>query len=174
MTEEETLRKSNLLAYSSFKPVLTDTRPVDCNLILKKSKEAFTSSLTEKELVLSADPLPTVQANEEQFSLVFRNLLSNAIKFTPKRPILVHFGLERGMRDYILSVGDNGLGFDPKTVGTMFTPFERFHKENYPGAGLGLAICKWIIELHGGRIWANSTPGKGSTFYFSIPRAQRT
>jgi light-regulated signal transduction histidine kinase (bacteriophytochrome) len=116
--------------------------------------------------------LPSVRGDTAQISQVFQNLLSNAIKYQANgtRPEVKITAVCDG-KCWIIAVRDNGIGFDSKYSERIFGLFRRLHKEEYPGTGLGLAICRRIIERNGGQIWAESTPGEGSTFYFSLPRA---
>jgi PAS domain S-box-containing protein len=120
---------------------------------------------------ISHDPMPTVVVDQGQMVSVFQNLIGNALKYRqPGRPPEVHVSAERKDAEWVISVRDNGIGFDPRYAATIFTPFKRLHgKEEYAGTGVGLAICKRIVEAHGGRIWAESKPGEGSTFHFTLP-----
>jgi PAS domain S-box-containing protein len=120
---------------------------------------------------VSHDPMPTVPADRGQMVRLFQNLIGNALKYRrPGHPPEVHITAEQTDAEWVISVRDNGIGFDPKYAATIFTPFKRLHGvEDYKGTGVGLAICKRIVEAHGGRIWAESTPGEGSTFHFTLP-----
>jgi two-component system, chemotaxis family, sensor kinase Cph1 len=104
-------------------------------------------------------------------SLVFQNLISNAIKFRrPGEKPRIHVRAEREGSEWRLAVRDEGIGFDPQYADTIFAAFKRLHSRGkYPGTGIGLAICKRIVEGHGGRIWADSKPDCGATFYFTLP-----
>ncbi len=116
----------------------------------------------EKLPVISIDPL--------QLSQLFQNLLGNAIKFRSEQPPEVHISAERIDRAWRFAVKDNGIGIDPQYKDRIFLIFQRLHtRTKYPGTGIGLALCKKIVERHGGEIWVESEPGKGSTFYFTIP-----
>jgi light-regulated signal transduction histidine kinase (bacteriophytochrome) len=120
--------------------------------------------------VVSHDPLPTVMGDEMQLSQLFQNLVANALKFHRNTPPQVHVSAKRHQRAWQFSVRDNGIGIAPDYSERIFMIFQRLHsRSEYPGTGIGLAICKKIVERHGGRIWVNSQPGTGATFYFTIP-----
>jgi light-regulated signal transduction histidine kinase (bacteriophytochrome) len=127
-------------------------------------------TIEENSAVIIADPLPTVQANAQQIGQLFLNLIGNAIKFrgeaTPK--IEVKTELQDG--EWLIAIRDNGIGINCKYAQRIFEIFQRLHsREKYPGTGIGLAICRKIVERHGGRIWMESELGQGTTFYFTLP-----
>ena len=114
--------------------------------------------------------LPTVIADGTQLMQLFQNLIANAIKFRSKKPLEIEIGASRQEDKWLFYVKDNGIGLDPKFSDRIFIIFQRLHtRDEYPGTGIGLAICKKIIECHRGRIWVNSQPGEGATFYFTLP-----
>ena len=115
------------------------------------------------------DPLPTLMADEGQLVQLLQNLIGNAIKFHGKELPAVHVSAVLKNNEWIFSVGDNGIGIESQYFERIFLVFQRLYREEYPGTGAGLAIAKRIVERHNGRIWLESQPGKGSTFYFSIP-----
>ena len=114
--------------------------------------------------------MPTVKADEGQLLQLFQNLIENAVKFRSDEPPAIHVSAERGEGEWVFSVKDNGIGIDPKYQNRLFVVFQRLHSvAKYPGTGIGLALCKRIVERLGGRIWVESELGKGSTFRFTIP-----
>lgn len=140
---------------------------------LEKSLKAAMLNLKERidkaGAIVSHDPLPEVMAEADQMTQVFQNLVCNAIKFTKGRPE-IHVGALMQDGNWLISVRDNGIGIDPKHKDRVFEVFQRLNeREQYEGEGMGLAICKKIIERHNGRIWVESAPGEGSTFYFTVP-----
>jgi light-regulated signal transduction histidine kinase (bacteriophytochrome) len=119
---------------------------------------------------LTADPLPTVWADRTELGQLLQNLVGNALKFRSDQPLEIHLGCRPEGDDWCFAVRDNGIGIDPKYGEKIFLIFQRLHsRAKYPGTGIGLAICKKIVERHGGRIWVESAPEHGSTFYFTLP-----
>jgi two-component system, sensor histidine kinase and response regulator len=119
---------------------------------------------------ITHDELPMLAGDESLMEQVFRNLISNALKYRkPDEPPCIHISAKRASLSWVVSVTDNGIGFDPKFAERIFVLFQRLHGQEYAGTGVGLAICKRVIEQAGGRIWAESRPGAGSTFSFSLP-----
>ncbi len=126
--------------------------------------------IKESHAEISHDPLPTLKVNPLQMGRLLQNLIGNAIKFHGGQPPRIHLAARQEDGEWVISVRDNGIGFEPQYAENIFTVFKRLNsKEKYPGTGIGLAICKKIVERHGGRIWAESEPGRGATFSFSIP-----
>jgi signal transduction histidine kinase len=146
--------------------------PADCEALLRKVLSNFQSAIAEAGAGVTCDPLPVVQADTRQLEQVFTNLLSNAIKFRGQDPLRVHISVEERTGEWVFSVQDNGIGLAPRYAGQVFEMFERLHSQaEYPGTGIGLAICKKIIESHHGRIWVDSEEGRGARFSFALPRA---
>jgi PAS domain S-box-containing protein len=145
----------------------------DCGGVLASARASLQTAIEECHAEVTADPLPTVWAVEGELMQVFENLVGNAIKYRGERPLRVHVGAQRRGNDWEFSVRDNGIGIEPLFLARkMFSIFERGHgRRKYEGSGIGLALCKKVIEYHGGRIWAESKPGEGSTFYFTLPAA---
>lgn len=130
-------------------------------------------TIAEKRAQVTFDALPEVIADTTQLVLLFQNLLGNALKFCRERVPVVHIAAARNGQEWVFSVRDNGIGIDSQYFERIFVIFQRLNaREQYEGTGMGLAICRKIVERHGGRLWVESTPGQGSTFSFSIPDAQ--
>ena len=129
------------------------------------------AALEEADAAVTHDPLPAVVAAHSQIVRLFQNLISNAIKYrSPGRKPTAHISARPEGTYWVISVQDNGIGFAQQYADSLFTPFKRLHGREYSGSGVGLAICRRIVENHGGRIWAESTVGEGSTFHFTLPR----
>ncbi len=163
---------NDLLAYSRVGTQRKEIEPTDCEAVLDRVLVNLRAAVGESDAEVTHDPLPTVLSDSTQLGQVFQNLLSNAIKYRSDKPPKVHVGADKKEGEWLLSVRDNGIGIDRKYFDRIFTIFQRLHtKEEYPGTGIGLAICKKIVERHGGRIWVESQPGEGSTFYFTAQAA---
>lgn len=113
--------------------------------------------------------MPSVETDPSLINFVFQNLLSNALKFRSEKPLQVQIAANRVNDEWVISIADNGQGFDSAYAEHIFLPFERLHSRQIPGSGIGLATCKRTIERLGGRIWAESSAGNGATFYFALP-----
>jgi signal transduction histidine kinase len=160
----------DLLAYSRVGTEGKDFEPTDCSAVLNQALANLKAAIEESGAAVTSDPLPTVMADGTQLGQLFQNLIGNAIKFRNQRPPLIHVSAKRDGKEWLFSIRDNSTGFDPQFAERIFVIFQRLHaKGDYPGTGIGLAICKKIVERHSGRIWAKSEPGQGSTFYFIIP-----
>ncbi|MDI6854139.1 MAG: ATP-binding protein [Deltaproteobacteria bacterium] len=147
---------------------------VDTNAVLDQVLKDLGATIHKKKARITHEPLPEVMADRAQLERVFQNLIGNALKFSGDQPPRVHIGAERLNGEWRFSVRDQGIGIDPRHFQRIFLMFERLHpREEYPGTGIGLAICKKIVERHGGRIWVESQPGRGATFYFTIPVRRR-
>jgi light-regulated signal transduction histidine kinase (bacteriophytochrome) len=161
---------NDLLRYSRLSPEANDFQPVDCEAVLGQATTNLHTAIEENGAVITRDPLPAITANANQLVQVFQNLIGNAIKFRSQEPPRIHMSAQPRGNEWLFSVRDNGIGIDPQYHERIFGLFRRLHtREEYPGTGIGLAVCKKIVERLGGRIWVESELGKGSTFYFTIP-----
>jgi signal transduction histidine kinase len=164
----------DLLSYSQIVHSTEKGVPVDCNAVLDKVLESCRVIVEENGAVVTRDPLPTVDGDEGQISQLFHNLLTNALKYR-KREVgpEVHFSALRTPNEWLFSVRDNGIGIAEEHLEKIFIIFKRLHKKTeYPGTGIGLALCQRIIEGRAGRIWVESEPAVGSTFYFTWPGSE--
>lgn len=160
----------DLLAYSRLNTRGSALTPVACATALERALANLRPAIAESGAVVTYDPLPTVPADATQLVQVFQNLLSNAIKFRSVQPPAIHIAAIREDDAWVFAIRDNGIGIASRHAERIFVIFQRLHtRRHYPGTGIGLALCKKIVERHGGRIWVESEPGKGATFYFTIP-----
>lgn len=160
----------DLLAYSRVQTRGKPFEPTDAEQVLNLTLKNLQTAIEESNAKITRDPLPTVIVDEVQLIQVFQNLIENAIKFPGDELPRIHVSAEKGANEWIFSVSDNGIGIDPQYAEKIFGLFQQLHAaREYPGTGIGLAVCKRIVERHGGRIWVDSELGKGSTFYFTIP-----
>lgn len=143
--------------------------PVDLTVLLKLVLEHLKPQIDATRAQITFDPLPTVEVNQSRFMQVFRHLLENAMRYNRRQPV-IHVSAERQDVEWMISIKDNGIGIDPKYHEQIFYVFKRLHsRAEYPGYGIGLAVCKAIVEHHGGQMSVESTPGEGSTFRFTLP-----
>jgi PAS domain S-box-containing protein len=163
-----------LLIYSRAGTADYAHEPVDCSKVLHETLMTLHAKLRETGAAVNAGPLPTVQGDPTQLFQLFQNLISNAIKFAADEPPRVEITATRENGSWLFMVKDNGIGIDPAYAERIFAVFQRLHgRGEYPGSGVGLAICKRIVERHNGRIWVESPPDGGSIFYFTIPAGDR-
>jgi light-regulated signal transduction histidine kinase (bacteriophytochrome) len=161
---------NDLLAYSRVTSQDQVLEEVDCDSVLEEVLSDLRVAIEESRAVVTHDALPRVMADRGQLGQLFQNLIGNAIKFHGKEPPQVHVTAERKPDEWAFSVRDNGVGLDPQYAERIFVIFQRLHdREEYPGTGIGLAICKKVVERHGGRIWVVSQIGQGATFHFTLP-----
>jgi PAS domain S-box-containing protein len=161
---------NDLLAYSRVGTRAKAIEPTDCTAVLDQALANLKAAIERRGAVVTHDPLPTVMADDLQLVQLFQNLIGNAIKFQVEKVPRVHISAEHRGNEWVFAVRDNGIGIDPQYAERIFVIFQRLHtREEYHGTGIGLAICKKIVERRGGRIWVESQPGMGSTFYFTIP-----
>lgn len=161
----------DLLAYSRVGSRGQELAPVDLEPLLGKVLTNLRAALEESGGSVTHGTLPTVTADASQLAQLLQNLLGNALKFRGEAPPHVHIAARQQGREWLFSVADNGIGIDPEYAERIFVIFQRLHsRDEYPGTGIGLAICRKIVERHGGRIWVESQSGQGTTFYFTLPR----
>ena len=162
---------NDLLAYSRVGTRARPFEPTDCNKVMQTALANLGVAIAESGAQITHDELPTVMGDSSQLVQLFQNLIGNAIKFRGTEPMRVHVGAEADDGHWQFSVRDNGIGIAPEYHQRIFVMFQRLHgRTEYPGTGIGLAICKKIVERHGGTVWVESQPGQGSTFKFTIPR----
>jgi light-regulated signal transduction histidine kinase (bacteriophytochrome) len=143
---------------------------LDSNQAVREALQNLAVSLQEAGGIAKQSTLPVVNSDRTQLLQLFQNLIGNAIKFRGKEPLVVTVSAERKEKEWEFAVADNGIGIVLEHKEVIFSIFQRLHtRAEYPGNGVGLAICKKIVEQHGGRIWVDSEPGKGSTFRFTLP-----
>lgn len=160
----------DLLAFSRAGRQGMEMEPADCNLVIGEALANLQLTLHESGAVVNYEPLPVVLGNAPQLRQVFQNLIANAIKFHGPQSPVVRISSRPSDEGWQFSVQDNGIGIALEDVNSIFVVFQRLHtRMEYPGNGIGLAICKKIIERHGGRIWVESREGEGSTFKFILP-----
>ena len=144
---------------------------VDCNSVLQEVLSNLHVTLKESGAKINIGKLPTLEANRNELLQLFQNLLSNALKYRGEKTPEITVSSEENVHEWVFSVEDNGIGIDPRYTEKIFDMFARLHgKTSYSGTGIGLAICKKIVETHGGRIWVQSEPGSGSIFLFTLAR----
>lgn len=162
---------NDLLEYSRAGAKTGEFTPVDCNEIVDSAVKNLRMEIEAAGAVVTHDPMPTVAADGGQLVQLFQNLIGNAIKFRREgEPPRVHVSAEVRAGEWLFSVQDNGIGIAPEDAARIFEIFQRIHGGGrYPGTGIGLAICKKVVESHGGRIWVESGPGRGSAFFFTLP-----
>lgn len=161
---------NDLLAYSRVGTRGQPFAPTDCNQIMQSVTNNLKIAIDESGADIKYSELPVVLGDETQLLQLLQNLVGNAIKFRKDKPPKVQVTAKLRKHSWVFSVKDNGIGIEPEFRDRIFEIFQRLHgKDAYPGTGIGLAICKKIVERHGGSIWFDSTPGKGSTFYFTLP-----
>ncbi len=162
----------DLLAYSRVGSKTEEFTAVDLNIVLQHVQQDLSERISETAASIHVDPLPVVHARQPLVNQLWQNLLANALKYCKVKPdISIGYSDEPGC--FVFHIKDNGIGIDPRYFEKIFIIFQRLHnRSDYSGTGIGLAISKKIVELHGGKIWVESAPGKGSTFYFTIPKIQ--
>jgi two-component system, chemotaxis family, sensor kinase Cph1 len=161
---------NDLLSYSRVQTRGKEFASLDMTVLLNRAIENLRDVIKETRAIITFDKLPFISGDEGQISQLLQNLIGNALKFNNNIPE-IHIGFKEDDLNYVFSVKDNGIGIEEQYFERIFIIFQRLvGKDEYPGTGIGLSICKSIVERHGGRIWVESEFGKGSTFYFTIPK----
>lgn len=159
-----------LLAYSRVQLRGNDFEPLDVSEAVEWARSNLETAITESAAQIQLGDLPAVRADRMQLGQLFQNLIANAIKFRGDRPPQVEIEAARENGHWKFAVRDNGIGMEEEYRERVFDIFQRLHpRERYEGSGIGLAVCRRIAERHGGRIWLESEPGEGTTFFFTIP-----
>jgi light-regulated signal transduction histidine kinase (bacteriophytochrome) len=141
------------------------------NVVVAKTLTILEVQIKENRAMVTLDRLPTIRVDKTQMIQVFQNIIGNAIKYRSREDPRIHISVQERGTMWVFAVQDNGIGLNMAYADRIMTMFQRLHtREEYPGTGVGLAICKRIIERHGGHIWVESEEGKGATFFFSIPK----
>lgn len=161
----------DLLTFSRVGTRQINFKMVDSSIILLKCLSNLRYAIEESHALISYDKMPALKIDEVRIMQLLQNLMSNAIKFRTDRVPKIHIGIEERADEWMFSVSDNGIGIEKEYANKIFMIFQRLHNTSYPGTGIGLAICKKIVELHGGKIWFESEKNKGTTFYFTIKKA---
>ncbi|HEY9834468.1 MAG TPA: PAS domain S-box protein [Stenomitos sp.] len=160
----------DLLAYSRVGTRGKEFAPTDCNAVLQQVLQNLQVAIADNQATITADPLPTINADQNQLIQLLQNIIGNAIKFYRHEPPQVYITAEQQDNHWLFQVRDQGIGIKPQYLERIFEVFKRLHtRREYPGTGIGLAICKKIVTRHGGHIWAESEPGVGTTFYLTFP-----
>ncbi len=160
----------DLLAYSRLDNETGPIEPVELKTVVESTLASLEQRIEEESATVHVGDLPTVAVDANQLEMVFQNLIGNAIKYQGERPPEIEIGAERENGTWRIRVTDNGIGIDPAYTDQIFEIFQRLHgQEDYPGTGIGLALCRKIVRGHDGEIWVESEPGEGSTFYFTLP-----
>jgi len=143
--------------------------PVDCNHVLSQTLRSLHTAIQQSGATVTSDPLPTVVAKEAMLTQILQNLIGNSIKYRGEAAPTIHISAERTVEGWQFSIRDNGMGIGPADSKLVFGMFKRLHGKEIPGTGIGLALCRKVVERHGGRIWVESETGHGATFKFTIP-----
>jgi PAS domain S-box-containing protein len=161
---------NDLLAYTRAGVVEGETTTVDASAALQHALSSLAEAVRENDATVACDPLPHVSMGASHLQQVFQNLIANALKYRKEEPPQIHISAVQQGGAWRFSVRDNGIGIDPHYKEVIFGVFKRLHRDpKYSGTGIGLAICQRVVERYGGRIWVESSPGEGATFFFTVP-----
>ena len=169
--KQMTLLINDLLDFSRVGRFDTEYSSIDLNDLVQSVLESLSYLIKETGAEIHVDPLPSILASPTQIRQLFQNLIENAIKFRKKdeKPV-IHISVHKKNSKWLFAVKDNGIGIDPRFADVIFDVFHRLHgHENYSGTGIGLSVCKKVVEFYKGKIWVDSKPGEGATFYFTLP-----
>ena len=160
----------DLLSYARLESQDRHFVPVDCAAVFDDAVQLLEAEIRDTRAEVTSSPLPTIIGDQGLLVQLFQNLIGNGIKYHGARPPRVHVSAQRKNRAWLFSVSDNGIGIEPEQHQRIFEIFRRLHTQSeYPGTGIGLAVCRRVVERHGGTLWVESEPRKGSTFLFTIP-----
>jgi signal transduction histidine kinase len=160
----------DLLTYSQVGQKPESTQLVDLNVVLPWALENLRERISESCAEISSEPLPSIPGDEAQFVHLFQNLIGNAIKYSrPGVKPTIRLSATQKDEYWLIAVRDNGIGISSEYTQSIFGVFKRLHGNEIPGTGIGLAVCRRVVEAHGGEIWVESTPGEGSSFFFTLP-----
>ncbi|MES2944670.1 MAG: ATP-binding protein [Pseudomonadota bacterium] len=160
----------DLLSYARVNSEAKPFAPLSCTEVVNDAISLLDSSINETGAVITLGPLPDIMGDRTQLVQLFLNLLGNGLKYCRGRSPVIHVSSSKNATEWLVSVADNGIGIEARHHERIFEVFKRLHNQNdYPGTGIGLAVCRRVVERHGGSIWVESIPGEGSTFYFTIP-----
>jgi len=163
-----------LLEYSRVGSRGTSRASVDMQQVFDGVIADLGAAISESGATVTCTPLPVVEGDPVQLGQLLQNLVSNALKFCGERPSAVEVSAEQHGGEWQFAVRDNGIGIDPGYAERIFVIFQRLHtRDHYQGTGIGLAVCKKIVQAHGGRIWVESQPDHGATFHFTLPTTMR-
>jgi light-regulated signal transduction histidine kinase (bacteriophytochrome) len=161
----------DLLKFSRVNSSKEEHEPVDLNEVCNNILVTYKQTIDKGNASINVHPLPIISGGKTELIQLFQNLIGNALKYKGQSPPIINVGAKETESFWEFYISDNGIGIEPRFFNKIFIIFQRLHHKNeYSGTGIGLAICKKIVERHGGSIWVDSLPGKGSTFYFTLPK----
>jgi signal transduction histidine kinase len=163
----------DLLSYSRAIHATSEPEPMDSGDALRAALTNLEPVIHETTAVINCHRLPIVDVDRVLLTQVFQNLLSNALKYRSAARPQIEISAKLADGQWIFAVSDNGIGIHATYHDTIFSPFKRLHSSRYPGTGVGLAICRQVLDRLGGRIWVESAPGDGATFFFSLPVSEK-